>query len=80
MAHREVRADVDIRDRQEGRGQGRVRPAPPPTGVRPGDERIWFDWDADEFVAQTNGYELNADEIKAEDVIGEGFCDKRYAG
>lgn len=32
------------------------------------------------FNSIAKSCELNADEIKAEDVIGERFCDKRFAG
>lgn len=59
MAHREVRVDVDARNHQKGRGQGRVRPAPPfRPKLDPETNATRFGWDADELVAQTNGYVL----------------------
>ena len=48
MAHREVRADVDARDRQEGRGQGRARPGPFHPEFDPETNAIRFGWDADD--------------------------------
>lgn len=58
MAHREVRTDVDARDRQEGRGQGRVHPGPFRPKFDPETNAIRFGWGADEFIARANGYKL----------------------